>query len=163
MSTIRERRLSRKLQRKRSVKQYHTYPFWPTRLCSAGIDLGVCGVIIGFLQHWVFIDSPLILLPMYAAYYIAMELWKGRTLGKIVFGLRLSTPSGGKPNKPLLIFRTLLRAAGPLGFLMILSWKRVTLLDLLTGMRVMRVDRLDSSGAPIRRAEQLEPSPLGWR
>jgi uncharacterized RDD family membrane protein YckC len=100
---------------------------------------------------------------MYAAYYMTMELWTGRTLGKMVFGLRLSTPSRGKPSKPLLIFRTLLRAAGPLGFLMILSWKRVTLLDLLTGMRVMRVDRLDSSGAPIFRAEQLAPCPLGWR
>jgi uncharacterized RDD family membrane protein YckC len=163
VSTTRERRLYRNLQRKGTVKRYYTYPFWLTRLCSAGIDLGACGIVIGFLQHWFRLDSPLILLPMYAAYYTSMELWQGRTLGKMVFGLRLCTPSGRKPNKLLLILRTFLRAAGPIGFLMMLSWKRVTLLDLLTGMRVMRIDRLDSLGTPIRRAEQLAPSALGWR
>lgn len=163
MSTTRERRLYRKLHRKGRVKKHHTYPFWLTRLCSAGVDLGACGMVIGSLQQWFRLDSPLILLPIYAAYYIAMELWRGRTLGKMVFGLRLCTPSGGKPNKLLLILRTFLRGAGPIGFLMMLSWKRVTLLDLLTGMRVMRIDRLDSLGTPIRRAEQLAPSALGWR
>lgn len=163
MSRAQERRLCRRLQRDRKVKKHHLYPSWITRLCSVGIDLGLCGTMVGFLQHYFRLTEPLVLLPLYAAYFVVMELWKGRTIGKMVFGLRLCTPSGGKPVALLLVLRTLLRAAGPIGFLMMLSWHRVTLLDLVTGMRVVRIDRLDNLGNPILRAKELAPCALGWR
>lgn len=147
----------------RKVKAHHLYPFWFMRLCSVGIDLGLCGTLVGFLQHWFQLTQPLVLLPIYAAYFSGLEIWKGRTLGKMVFGWRLCTVDGRKPAVSFLILRTLLRCAGPIGFLMMLSWQRVTFLDLVTGMRVMRIDRLDDVGKPIVRARELAPCPLGWR
>ena len=156
-----ERRLNRRLRRERKVKKHHLYPFWMMRLCSVGVDLGLCGTLVGFMQHWLRLSQPMVLLPIYAAYFIGFELWQGRTIGKMVFGWRLCTPSGAKPAAPLLILRTFLRCAGPIGFLMMLSWQRVTLLDLVTGMRVVRIDRLDTLGKPTFRAREL--TPLGWR
>jgi uncharacterized RDD family membrane protein YckC len=153
----------RRLLIERKVKAHHLYPFWFMRLCSVGIDLGLCGTLVGFLQHWFQLTQPLVLLPIYAAYFSGLEIWKGRTLGKMVFGWRLCTVDGRKPAVSFLILRTLLRCAGPIGFLMMLSWQRVTFLDLVTGMRVMRIDRLDDVGKPIVRARELAPCPLGWR
>jgi uncharacterized RDD family membrane protein YckC len=153
----------RRLHADRRVKKYHLYPFWIMRLCSVGIDLGLCGTLVGFLQHGIRLSQPLVLLPIYAAYFLVLELWQGRTIGKMVCGCRLCTPSGAKPVAALMILRTLLRCAGPLGFLMMFSWQRVTLLDLLTGMRVVRIDRLDHLGNPIFRAREPAPCALGWR
>jgi uncharacterized RDD family membrane protein YckC len=158
-----ERRLYHRLNRERAVTKHHLYPFWIMRMCSVGIDLGLCGTLVGFLRHWARLTQPLVLLPIYAAYFIVLELWLGRTIGKMVFGWRLCTQSGGKPAAPLLILRTFLRCAGPVGFLMMISWQRVTVLDLLTGMRVVRIDRLDNLGNPILGAKKLTPCPLGWR
>jgi uncharacterized RDD family membrane protein YckC len=163
VSRSQARRLYHRLQRERRLKKHHLYPFWVMRLCSVGIDLGLCGTLVGFLQHWFRLTQPLVLLPIYAAYFFALELWQGRTIGKMVFGWRLCTPSGRKPIAPLLILRTFLRCAGPIGFLMMLSWQRVTLLDLVTGMRVVRIDRLDNLGNPIVRAKEPTPCALGWR
>jgi uncharacterized RDD family membrane protein YckC len=161
VSRAQEHRLRRRFQRDRKTKTHHLYPFWIMRLCSVGIDLGLCGTLVGFLQHGLRLTQPLLLLPIYATYFFVLELWKGRTIGKMVFGWRMCTPGGARPSSALLILRTFLRCAGPIGFLMMLSWRRVTLLDLVTGMRVVRIDRLDDLGKPTFRAREL--TPRGWR
>jgi uncharacterized RDD family membrane protein YckC len=163
LNPARQRRLYRKFQRGKTLKKYRIYPLWPTRLCSAAVDLGLCAIPIGLIQHSLHLKEPLILLPIYAAYFLAMELWRGRTVGKMIFGLRLYTPSGGKPTTLSLVVRTVLRTAGPVGCLTMLCWHRVTLLDLVTGIRVVRISHLDNQGQPILQQQQLIPCVRGWR
>lgn len=90
------------------------------------------------LAQFQFLTGPLpwwMLGPAILFYYAGCEAWWGRTPGKYLWGIRLATVTGGAPSRSRFILRWALRLLGPV---MMLSWRRVTLLDALCGMRARR-------------------------
>lgn len=124
-------------------------------MMSRFIDLGLIGVAMRFLPVT---DkaAPLIYWALIIAYYIGLELWIGRTLGKFFFGFHLATQSGQKPGIGFILLRNLLRCFPVLA---VVSWRRVSLLDLLSGIRAVRdIPKVRGRGARLQ-----EPAELGWR
>jgi uncharacterized RDD family membrane protein YckC len=80
---------------------------------------------------------PLTLLPFY---YLAFEIVLGRTLGKMAMGYKIATPGGSAAP---LLFRGLLRLIPVVNMIFLLSWRRVTLLDLISGTRVWNGKHVD--------------------
>lgn len=108
------------------------------RSSAAAVDIA-CGVSFAALLGAQGTSMQMVII----AYYMATEFIAGQTFGKMMFGIELV-----RPNQPLTVqkvaVRCILRAIGiaipPLGLVLMLSWKRVTLLDRLTGLRVVLPD-----------------------
>jgi uncharacterized RDD family membrane protein YckC len=126
--------------------------YWLLRCGSAVIDLGLAGFLLhlaitaGFPSAimWPFVT---------VVYWCGCECrWK-RTPGKMLFGMRYHTINGIPPTSARLIVRTALRClTGPFAML---SWRRITLLDLLTGCRVVGIRNM--------MRKKKDESPIGWR
>lgn len=61
-------------------------------LVVAAIDLGL-GVWIGFGYDWLIVGAAIVL-----AYFTLFDALAGATLGKLVLGLRIIGPDGGRPS-----------------------------------------------------------------
>ncbi len=81
--------------------------------------------------------SLIILVP---AYYLFWEWFAGRTPAKMVLGLKMISTSG-ELSRARMLWRGMARFIPLLQLLMLLSWRRVTLLDLITGTRVQSIPR----------------------
>lgn len=113
-----------------------------TRICATSVDVALAVWLAGFLHAAAGIDSTAqTLQATIVLYYFAIEFIAGQTPGKIMFGVELVRPSAELTQKTAAI-RCLTRAIGifafPLGVTLMFSWKRTTLLDKITGTRVVR-------------------------
>lgn len=81
--------------------------------------------------------SLIVLVP---AYYMFWEWFAGRTPGKMALGLKMISTSG-ELSRGRMVWRGLARFMPLLQLFMVLSWRRVTFLDLITGTRVQSVPR----------------------
>lgn len=130
------------------------------------IDFAGC-VVVSMMVLPMFASNPGPDLPMFVgavsliSYYLAVEIKFGRTLGKIAMGMECKRVNEkGRISWGRWLARTFLRiVAFPICWL---SWRRVSLLDLLTGIRVVRRGVPEPESAPV---EDLAPAEeaLGWR
>lgn len=138
---------------------------WIKRICSTALDVGAGSFLAAkvafgireyvLLEHWI---ETFLIVAISLGYYLLFELTIGRTPGKMLFGLRLLDRKGNKPPFQKRVTRGIMRIIGPFA---LLSWRRITLLDLLSGMRVYS---LDSS---LVKSEDKDADPPaqkgGWR
>ena len=141
-------------------KEKKNRPAWLLRLVSAGLDLGV--FVYGMsliLPDFLNPRAPWAAVSLMMVYYVACEFLMGRTLGKMVFRMKMTDSKGAKPSRGRLVLRTFLRIFYPV---MMLSWNRVTLLDALSGLRVQKAG---VAAAPIvkKGGKEKESRPMGWR
>ncbi|MFH1066840.1 MAG: RDD family protein [bacterium] len=132
-------------------------PAWIMRLCATFLDFGVCvsGVAAIHSNLLNAISTPLIL----AFYYWACEFFFSRTPGKMILRMKITDKKGDPPTRLRLGMRTFLRVA--IAVVALFSWRRVTLLDLLSGCRVMKID---VEPAVEKSVKLLPKEPVvGWR
>jgi hypothetical protein len=114
-------------------------PPWTGRLLSTGFDLGIYSMLFYALTSAVGLSaspySSASLILTFPAYYMITEMVLGRSFGKIFLGYRMSTPET-VGNRGILVVRGLMRFIPVLNFFMMLSWRRVTVLDALSYVRV---------------------------
>lgn len=115
------------------------------RIFSTMIDVGLWLFIgseitrlIRFLLGDISYLPILIIIFAFLVYYLLLERKLGYTPGKWLVGLKMvsirsETSDNSTPSKNQLLARTLARLLGPIGFL---TWKRVSIIDLLSGIRV---------------------------
>jgi len=134
-------------------------PRWMIRLCATALDTGLCLAGIHTYLHYSKEEptpSLWFLLIILVLYYFTMEVLFGKTVGKFLTGMELRTTKGEKPSLLRLMWRSLLRL-GNVPFMF--SLKRVTLLDLITGCRVVSTRGTTTSqpkDVPLAKQE-------GWR
>lgn len=128
------------------------------RIGATALDLGICFALMLFFHFKPSgnIADIIIMFMLIALYYYAIEIVYGRTLGKIILRMKMTDAKGQKPTKMRLLWRTFLRFGV---VMMMLSWRRITLLDWLSGCRVEKID------TPLSTAQKpsLEQMPIGWR
>jgi hypothetical protein len=114
-------------------------PRWFGRLLSIGIDTAVCSIFLYTILYPLGLANSslasLAILALLPVYYMAFEGLLGRTPGKIFMGYKMSLPDPAN-GRGLLFWRGMLRFIPGLNIPLILSWRRVTLLDLISGTRV---------------------------
>ncbi|WP_169507864.1 RDD family protein [Polyangium aurulentum] len=129
----------------------------PVRLAARGIDVVVIaaldfvlGRLIGFGWDWLLLGSAMVL-----AYFALLDTLAGATVGKLVLGLRVIGPDGGKPSLRQSVVReafTLIGSipfVGPLLAIVVWVWFSMTIRSnplrqgkhdqLAGGTRVVRV------------------------
>ena len=115
------------------------------RLCSTSLDVAI-GVLFGTMLLSISSSKSLFLTQAgIIFYYLAVELVFGQTVGKILFRLELVNIKGPLTMAQI-VFRNIIRAVAvmlapfcPLVFILMCSWRRVTFLDLIGGLRVLRL------------------------
>lgn len=97
-----------------------------------------------------------------AGYYYLFESTLGRTPGKTLLRMRMMDTNGQKPSKVRIAMRIALRFGM---IFMMLSWRRVTLLDLISGCRVEKMDISPSLKKKIegKPKEKEKTIVMGWR
>ncbi len=136
-----------------SVVEYNTAqnkktrPRWFGRVFSVSVDLGVYSMIFYGLTYPIGLASssfsPAMLFGSFPFYYMAAESILGRSVGKFFMGYKMAI-SPKSSARGYLPWRGVLRLVPGLNLLMMLSWRRVTLLDLMSFTRV-RLSHLDPS------------------
>ena len=127
-------------------------PAWFVRMCATALDVGLCAYSMALIYPGIFNHELLAILLVCLYYYFCESTW-GRTPGKMILRMKVVTKKGEHPKRGRFILRTFLRLGTPL---MMLSWRRTTLLDLLSGCRVQWQD------VPLTVDDQSEV-PKGWR
>lgn len=144
-------------KKNKKPKIFHTRPAWVVRLSATFLDLGLCISVVAVIYSNLVsaISIPIIV----AFYYWACEFFFGRTLGKVILRMKITDKVNNLPTRLRLGMRTLLRLILPP--VMVLSWKRVSLLDLLSGCRVVKLDikPLEGGGTKPFPSEPV----VGWR
>lgn len=107
------------------------------------------------MVHQTLVSDLLVGLMLVVAYYYGFEFFYGKTPGKMLLRMHLVDKRGEKPSRGRLALRSFLRFGS---VLMMLSWRRVTLLDFLSGTRVEKLDL----PTEFLKNEEGE-SPIGWR
>lgn len=122
------------------------YPTWVTRVfCALADSVLALGIALATIL-------PLVLGPfVLMVYYLGFEMGIGRTPGKWVHRLEIVTTEGERPSRKRLLWRNVLRLLGPFAML---SRNRVTLLDWLSGCRVVMKSSDKDTEKKIRK---------GWR
>lgn len=147
-------------EQKKKEKHWKKRPSWLTRWTMAGTDICICGIPIILLG----LKIPLeIFVMLVVLYYYFIESIKGRSLGKMIFHVRMVDTKGRAPSKGRIAVRGALR----FGVLpMMLSWRRVTLLDLLSGCRLEKIDYAPpakKSDKKKKGKEKEKAVKMGWR
>ena len=128
-------------------------PTWVMRLCATALDVGLCVYTVTLVAGGL-LSEPIFLFLSVAVYYLAFEYFWQKTPGKWLLRMKLLTKERKPPTRLRLAMRTLLRFGSvPMMF----SWKRTTLLDLLSGIRVEKAD------VPSSLSQSGEKAPVGWR
>lgn len=130
-------------------------PAWVLRLACTAVDLGAVAIISSSVMS-LFMGaslpsqdgaplsaeqaigdsiSTLALVVLVPAYYLFWEWLIGRTPGKMVLGLKMVSTSG-PISRSRMIWRGIFRFIPLLQLFLMLSWRRTTFLDLITGTRV---------------------------
>lgn len=110
-------------------------PAWITRVQAGLIDLG-CMTLASWAISVNGVPFTYAMAFMWIGYYVIWEFAFGvRTPGHFVMGVKYQR-GGGPPPPGRVFLRILVRAI--FATFSILSWKRVTLLDLLSGIRCVR-------------------------
>lgn len=121
---------------------------WMGRLVSTAVDLGIYSMVFYSLTALLGLDNisqvSSVLIVTFPLYYLAVESMFGRSLGKIFMGYKMSIPESVSP-KSFLIIRGLIRFVPVINFAMLLSWRRTTLLDLLSYTRIFATPASPSS------------------
>lgn len=153
-------------------------PAWVLRLACTTVDLGTVAIISSSILSFFSGDPPagsdltaagerqalsdslasLSLVVLVPSYYLFWEWFAGRTPGKMVMGFKMIATSG-ELSRGRMIWRGLARFIPLLQLLMMLSWRRVTLLDLITGTRVQSMPRPRTS---LRSRSSSGPRPRGY-
>jgi hypothetical protein len=138
-------------------------PAWLLRLACTAMDVGAVAMLLSplfsvmRLPEDVFPFVGLVAVPVYYAFW---EWLIGRTPAKVVLGCRM-IPATGDSLRARMIARGLLRMIPVLNFCAMLSWKRVTLLDLISGTRVQTKpivrNRLTGKGKKTSQATPAQP------
>lgn len=136
---LKKEQLSSRLSKKEiRILKKKSRGIWWFRTMSSVMDVFILGFIMTpFQNEWLSRGIALyVIFPSVGlAYYLISEIKFGRTVGKWLLGYRLLSKDGvSRPKNTLIIIRAILRFI--LGPLCILSWRRVTLLDLLSKTRV---------------------------
>ena len=112
---------------------------WIGRLTSVAFDLGFYSMMFYFLMAvtglTALAHTSAILIVTFPLYYIVVEYLFGRSIGKMFMGYRMSLPESVNP-RGFLFIRGMMRFVPGVNILMLLSWRRTTLLDLLSYTRV---------------------------
>lgn len=112
---------------------------WLGRLTSVAFDLGFYSmmfyVLMGVSGITTIAHSSAVLIVTFPLYYLVVEYLFGRSIGKMFMGYKMSLPDSVNPRGFLLV-RGMMRFVPMLNILMLLSWRRTTLLDLLSYTRV---------------------------
>lgn len=121
-------------------------PAWIVRLSATALDFAAVMMLVAALSAVIGQFRGLWLVPCFLAYYGFCELKFGRTLGKALFLLKSVDRREGEltPGVVKRLFRIALRFVGPL---MMLSWHRRTLLDLLSGTEIRSVTMKNTRNA----------------
>ncbi|MFZ5806574.1 MAG: RDD family protein [Verrucomicrobiota bacterium] len=140
-------------------------PSWISRLAATSMDFGICGSpFLIFRIHWSFdtLQTIMISSVLMAGYYYLFESTLGRTPGKTLLRMRMMDTNGQKPSKVRIAMRIALRFGM---IFMMLSWRRVTLLDLISGCRVEKMDISPSLKKKIegKPKEKEKTIVMGWR
>ncbi len=116
-------------------------PPWLLRLACLAFDMGTVAILFSALMASL-LGGPVserglglalaILLP---AYYLFWEWLIGRTPAKVILGLKMLS-STGEITRVKMVWRGIVRFLPVINLVLMLSWRRVTLLDLLSGTRV---------------------------
>jgi len=114
-----------------------------TRLQATALDIGIPVIIISQTERWFGAGTNQYLPFFVAAYYLGCEMTMGITLGKMLLGLDMVSIRGPLTGAKV-IQRNILRfvLVGmvmiiPFGLLLMIPWFRVTMLDKMTGVRVL--------------------------
>ncbi len=117
------------------------------RLAANGIDLCLTqGIVMLFLQT----AEAQIFIPVFFFYFIACDHFFKRSLGKMFVGLHYYDVNGNPPESGRLLFRGFMRVLGPFA---ILSWRKTSILDLFSGLRVFNIKTIK-----IKKPKGPEPS-----
>lgn len=130
-------------------------PRWLLRLACTIADLGTVSIICSLAMSVVLGGLPddritgVALAILAPSYYLFWEWLIGRTPAKMVLGIKMTSVSGDL-TRGRLVWRGLVRFLPLIQFFLMLSWSRVTLLDLLSGTRVQCLPPVDkpSRSAP---------------
>lgn len=140
-----------------------TRPMWVGRLLSVSVDAGLCTMLVSPLLSVLGVPQSIygaVLLNFAIPfYYLVAERLLGRSIGKIALGYRMVPPVVGSPRGRLLV-RGFIRFVPGVNFLLLLSWRRITLLDLVSGFRVQAKEK--PSEKPKSRKSPASPSPRGF-
>lgn len=108
---------------------------WTGRLLSTAFDLGFYSMAFYFLTALLgvetFAHAAPVLLITFPVYYMVVEWLLGRSLGKIFLGYKMILPETVNP-KTFMAVRGMIRFVPLVNFAMLLSWRRITLLDLFS-------------------------------
>jgi len=105
---------------------------WLARLSSGTLDYGCAFLGCSALNAYG-LEGPCAAIVAISLYYLFTEVACGSTIGKWLLGFRLVDRRNARPNRAARCWRLILRLL--LGPAAVLSWRRATLLDLLTGLR----------------------------
>ena len=153
------------------------------RLAATTIDMGLwlfIGSELTYLLRLLIGNVPYLevgaILLAFAAYYIFLERYFGRTPGKWLAGLNIMSARGdaapssqsrtdalalSPPTKNQLLARTFARLLGPMGFLM---WNRVSIIDLLSGTGVYSTYQFSKCKKQLKKEAMEKEKPKGgWR
>jgi hypothetical protein len=144
-----------------TARQKKTRARWFGRLFSICIDLGAYAMIFFILASPLGITdyaiSSSLLLGSFPVYYMVAESILGRSIGKFFMGYKMAV-SPLSSARGYLVWRGILRLIPGINILLILSWRRVTLLDLLSGTRV-RLSHLDESPRQTKKSSPSSATP----
>jgi hypothetical protein len=131
-----------------AVRKQHP-PYW-LRLTAMFVDLVVCATLSIPLTP-ILQQSMALYAGFMIFFWVTCEMFWGRTPAKMLLGMQMVDARLQKPTRGRILWRNALRLFWPVA---VLSWRRVTLLDALSGCRVL------GKPSPVK----SKPSqPKGWR
>lgn len=112
---------------------------WFGRLLSTAFDLGFYSMVFYFITTLMgmgnLTHSASVLVVSFPVYYLVVEGIFGRSIGKMFMGYKMSIPESVSP-RGFMAVRGLIRFIPLLNFAMMLSFRRTTVLDMMSYTRV---------------------------